>query len=763
MAFSVNLAPGVRVSASRRGVRTSLGPRAARVHVGAGRTGFSTGVGPVTYSTTLGGSSSKSRASASGSFADTWREMKADRELLRSGEVNRLLEEVAAARAERRLKFEEARRVSDILGALMVIHHADFPPTARPIAPPLPAIDESQVLQRHMSAAKTSTSMFDRASRTAAVESARRAAAAEVAQVRQHYEGERQRWQAQADAWWDAILANEPTTVLSALGDAFADNEAAAAAVGIAGDEVTLVVVVPSSGAIPTEYPISVEPTAEFAVMAPMPAEDRAALYLALVAGHAVVTVKEAFAVAPAVNAARIIAVRPGTTGAAEVLLAVRFERSGLSNTDWNHDSGALWILHAAATEIMLNAGPHGEPTPLDLAQEPEIAAVIQAVDFVDAKPQRADGSVGQDCESPEHVGTSEHDVDVTEFDALHAAAQQAQQFLERGAGIAEQIGAGEWDADLTPEQARDLTDSLAETAEVVRTMRSSAGEVKANVDQASQWLGPLPLNRKERFFTGTVFPGLVAGTGFWHIQRLLDLFGVPAAPQVGEFAQIQFLTEYGFAESVFTDEDKEKWGSAFTRETPDIVILGPDWLLAIEAKMYHSPSAASLNEQMAAQAPIIDHWRTVLDLEADRVVHALLLPARLAQRERAGLTSHRVITWEALLDAFRYVGPRYWVSLLTQAIERHPDLESRALSQPNAEAIMTGAEIVDDAMSDAPTVGFVGRAGGSAGARFAADVESGGWRTQRYQVRSTAVEATNRNWMLVGEFLLAVGAIEGE
>jgi hypothetical protein len=110
MAFSVKLAPGVRVGASSRGVRTSLGPRAARVHVGAGRTGFSTGAGPVSYATTVARGSSRPRTSGSGSVSDIWREMKADRELLRSGEVNRLLEEVAAARAERRSKFEEARR-----------------------------------------------------------------------------------------------------------------------------------------------------------------------------------------------------------------------------------------------------------------------------------------------------------------------------------------------------------------------------------------------------------------------------------------------------------------------------------------------------------------------------------------------------------------------------------------------------------------------------------------------------------------------------
>ena len=45
--FSIRIAPGVRIRASKRGIRTSLGPRIARVHVGGGRTGFSTGMGPV--------------------------------------------------------------------------------------------------------------------------------------------------------------------------------------------------------------------------------------------------------------------------------------------------------------------------------------------------------------------------------------------------------------------------------------------------------------------------------------------------------------------------------------------------------------------------------------------------------------------------------------------------------------------------------------------------------------------------------------------
>jgi hypothetical protein len=685
--------------------------------------------------------------------------VKTDREVARSGELNRALEEAAAIRAEGRLKSEEARRINGLFLKLATIHQAEFPPTSRPVPPPTQPIDEAGIRKRHVSAAKAASSALRRSERSAALDEARNAAAREIEELRDQHVRELERWQEQADAWWSAMLANEATTVLNALAGAFEDNEAAAAAVGVDEDEVTLLVVVPHTSLIPTERPISVSAEAQYAAMAPIAEVDRAALYMSLVTSYALVTVKEAFAVAPAIQAARIIAVRRkvGFANSAEIVLASRLERTALEHVDWNEDEGALKILHDAASDIVVNPGPKQELMPIRLSDEPDLAAVLQIVDFTDVRPQVVGATALEDSRPHDSVGPVADDGNVTEFEALHAAAQRAKLILDRGAGIAGQITAGEWDTDLSAEQARDLADSLAEAAEVVRTMRSNAGEVQTHAEPRAHWPGLLPLNRKERFFTGTVFPGLVAGTGFWHIQRLLDLFGVPVSAQGGEFAQIQFLTEYGFAESVYTDDDRAKWGDAATRETPDIVIAGPDWLLAIEAKMYHAPSAAALNEQMAAQAPIVRRWRDVLGLPAENVVHALLLPARLAQRERAGLVNQRVVTWEALLNAFRGVGPRYWVSVLAEALDRHADLESRSIHQQNAESILTGAEIVEDAKSEAPSVGFVGRVGGVAGARFTADVESGQWRTQKYRVRSTAVPATNRNWMPVAAFLAAV------
>lgn len=345
----------------------------------------------------------------------------------------------------------------------------------------------------------------------------------------------------------------------------------------------------------------------------------------------------------------------------------------------------------------------------------------------------------------------------VTDYDSLHSAAGWAREVLGRVSNIADQIASGLWDDDLTPDQARDLADSLRELAEAARASRSAAGSAKVNVEPGEPWRGPLPFNRKERFFTGTVFPGLVGATGYWHLQRALDLFGVPVRAEVGGSPEIQFITEYGFAESVYTDDDKAKWGTDFTRETPDIVLAGPDWLLAIEAKMFHNPTADALNAQMSAQRPLVECWQQVLGMPTENVVHALLLPERLARRERAGLTDQVVVTWENILDAYRHVAPPYWVSVLAEALDRHEELESKFTEsfQPNAENVMTGQAIVDAWRNDALTIGYVGRRNGLHGPEFTHDVAEGTWAAQRYQVRSEPIVA--KNWFTVADFLEAV------
>ncbi|MDE0699724.1 MAG: hypothetical protein OXH61_03255 [Acidimicrobiaceae bacterium] len=99
-----------------------------------------------------------------------------------------------------------------------------------------------------------------------------------------------------------------------------------------------------------------------------------------------------------------------------------------------------------------------------------------------------------------------------------------------------------------------------------------------------------LPLSCKERYYTGTVLPMIVASDGFAHFGRFLKLCGAPEAKLVPapESANIQFFTEYGFKESLF-DGAEERFRDPDGRNAPDLVVYvedEPAVLLGVEAKV---------------------------------------------------------------------------------------------------------------------------------------------------------------------------------
>ena len=83
-----------------------------------------------------------------------------------------------------------------------------------------------------------------------------------------------------------------------------------------------------------------------------------------------------------------------------------------------------------------------------------------------------------------------------------------------------------------------------------------------------------LPINRKERYYTGTVLPMIVAGEGFKHFGRFLTLCGVPKVALEADPASsnVQFLTEYGFKESL-ADGAEKRFRDPGGRYIPDLVV----------------------------------------------------------------------------------------------------------------------------------------------------------------------------------------------
>jgi hypothetical protein len=357
--FSVRVAPGVRVRASSRGVRTSIGPRAARVHVGGGRTGVSTGVGPVGYYTSVGASGRRSRSSAGASQR-----------------------QLAAA-----TKAAEAQELNQAIQAILAIHRENFPPATPLKAPPPPAVDRSEVEDRHRRAALQGIGVFQRTARSAAIATAKEAARQEIAERVQAGIADQERRQVELDEAWRQLLANDPATLMATLAAAFEDNDAAAAPVGIEGGEAIVVVLSPSESTLPERMP-TVTDAGNLSLRKVTKAQ-QADLYKALVCGHILVTAKEALAVGQGLDSVRIVALRDGGRDSygkprVDCIMAIRLTRKSLEGIRWQ-EAHSPDIVGDAADELLWNPrGVNKQITPIDLADQPDIRRLIDAVDLED-------------------------------------------------------------------------------------------------------------------------------------------------------------------------------------------------------------------------------------------------------------------------------------------------------------------------------------------------------------------------------------------
>ncbi|MGZ4447648.1 MAG: hypothetical protein ACXVEC_13020 [Nocardioides sp.] len=270
-------------------------------------------------------------------------------------------------------------------------------------------------------------------------------------------------------------------------------------------------------------------------------------------------------------------------------------------------------------------------------------------------------------------------------------------------------------------------------------------------------WLldNTLPLNRKERFYTGTVLPGIVC-SDFSRLNLLTALMGHPDVEASGDPAQsgVVFFTEYGIAESAYGPAAARFAGLPTARDTPDVVFLTvrpSPVLFALEAKMYDRPGGGELRHQLDLQRELLDplavrlaEW---LGVDEVPVAHRALLPAA---QEGLHLAPHQALSWEQVRDAYADVAPAYWMQMLNEALSRYDDLVTRVVA--NDDARLTGAAIV--AAFHAGTLPYtsMGRSLGLAGATMRADLETGAWRETAYQVALN--DPGNRNWFPVADFV---------
>ena len=274
-----------------------------------------------------------------------------------------------------------------------------------------------------------------------------------------------------------------------------------------------------------------------------------------------------------------------------------------------------------------------------------------------------------------------------------------------------------------------------------------------------------LPFNRKERYFTGTVLPFIVASDGFAHFDRFLRMCGVERVYSDGlEGNQgFQFFTEYAFGESTISPRDDSRFPIPRPGgDTPDIVIRGEDWLLAIEAKMFHRPMRASLQGQLTKQRTLIDYIARRLDPPVQRVAHVALLPEPLRrdiESNGSPLPGVTTITWEQIAAEYRVVAPRYWLAQLDYAIAHYDELASNGTYGKYSDAKLTGGQIYEGYRDHDPEVTqytYMGRSRGMSGPLMQKkDLVDGAWIWQPYEVRRH--QRVHANWFPIADFLAAL------
>lgn len=245
-----------------------------------------------------------------------------------------------------------------------------------------------------------------------------------------------------------------------------------------------------------------------------------------------------------------------------------------------------------------------------------------------------------------------------------------------------------------------------------------------------------LPINRKERFYTGTVLPALLFHRGLRNLFQFFRLIkGFPSEiTQDTTGDSFLFYTEYNLRQSAGS-RNVGRAIQADSNDTPDVLIfvLRPvQALVAVEAKVFSRASQSDLDRQMSRQrqvvlSPLREHFR----LADTQIFHVALVPQQL----KLTPTDYQVLNWETLLDERRFsVADNHFSNYLRFALDNYGKLVSALSGFPTtATDKWTGQQIEAAARRGEPV--WIGLKGGET--TLARDIEDGRWPAKLYFVNS--------------------------
>jgi hypothetical protein len=191
---------------------------------------------------------------------------------------------------------------------LLTAHLQAFAPIGPPQVPPYPPVDGDAVRAELEEARLARVPVWHHRERSAARAAARTEAEAVIARRNAELLARHAAAQAEADDAFGALLVNDHGAVMGALEAAFADNAHPAVPVDCVDGRATVVVVFGPVSAMPDQV-AALTPTGR-PTLRKRSAAGRNALYARAMASTVLATVREAYAVAPALQEVRIVVVR---------------------------------------------------------------------------------------------------------------------------------------------------------------------------------------------------------------------------------------------------------------------------------------------------------------------------------------------------------------------------------------------------------------------------------------------------------------------
>lgn len=247
-------------------------------------------------------------------------------------------------------------------------------------------------------------------------------------------------------------------------------------------------------------------------------------------------------------------------------------------------------------------------------------------------------------------------------------------------------------------------------------------------------------VTRDERFFCQRLYQRIEAETAACFIVFLRDAHGLDV-PIEGEW-------EVGFEVCFYRDlwQLRGRNGGLFSpKRTFDLCLFGEKAIVIIEAK------AAERFDRDQNESFVRDIGEVSRQTKVDNVKLVGLCSSKYeVEPQRAADFTGPILRWVDL--ARRYDDDE----ILLGADASFDGRTAFADCGRNSEVKLTGAALMDAYQGGAGW--WVGRGGGLRGEAFQEDIRSGRWRSQRYEVNTSAGARPSLNFFEIDKFAAAVG-----